>query len=158
MRVDLSIDYNYNSTVMWIKGQSKTVVGYTIYAIIGTALEVAVLLIVLLWVLPLLDIYIPWWIIVILMVVELGVSWFTYVMGRRALSKQLASGPEAIVGSIGTVAAPFNPTGYVKVRGELWKASCKFKLEVGDQVVVTRIDGMKLVVVPSATDNRQSSD
>ena len=124
--------------------------GYTIYATIGTIVEALALLIVLLWVLPLLSIYIPWWITVILVVVELGVSLFTYIMGKRALSKQLTYGPEAMVGSEGIVATPFNPTGYVKVRGELWKASCESKIAVGDGVIVIKMEGLKLVVVPRA--------
>jgi membrane-bound serine protease (ClpP class) len=70
-------------------------------------------------------------------------------MGRRALSKQLMYGPEALVGSVGVVATSFNPTGYVRVRGELWKASCQSKLEVGDEVMVIKMEGMKLVVLPA---------
>lgn len=124
--------------------------GYTIYAIIGTILDVVVLLIVMLWVLPLLNIYIPWWIVVILLVVELGVSAFTYIMGRRALSKRLTFVPEFIVGSVGVVNTPFNPTGYVRVKGELWKASCESHVETGDEVVVVAMEGMKVVVVPKS--------
>ncbi len=85
----------------------------------------------------------------ILLVVELGVSWFTYIMGRRALSKQLMYGPEALIGSVGVVATTLNPMGYVRVRGELWKASCQLKLEVGDEVMVIKMEGMKLVVLPA---------
>lgn len=137
---------------MWFNSQSKAVVGYTIYAAIGTTLEVVVLLIVVLVVLPLLTIHIPWWVVAILLVVELGVSFFTYIMGRRALSKRLMYGPEAMVGSTGVVATLFNPTGYVKVGGELWRASCDSSVEVGDEVVVTDIEGLKLIVIPRAKD------
>ena len=139
---------------MLFESQSRSVRGYTIYAIIGTILEVVALLIVMLWVLPLLNIYIPWWIVVILLVVELGVSAFTYIMGRRALRQRLTFVPEFIVGSVGVVISPFNPTGYVKVKGELWKASCESDMKVGDEVVVLRMDGMKVIVVPKAKDKR----
>ncbi len=122
--------------------------GYTIYAIIGTSLEVVVLLVVLLWVLPLLNIHVPWWIVVILLVVELGVSVFTYIMGRRALSQQLTFVPEFVIGSVGVVTTPLNPAGYVKVRGELWKAYCQSQVETGEEVVVVEMEGMKLAVVP----------
>lgn len=135
---------------MLFNSQSSSVRGYTIYAIIGTILEVVALLIVMLWVLPLLNIHIPWWIVAILLAVELGVSAFTYIMGRRALSTRLTFVPEFIVGSVGVVATPFNPTGYVKVKGELWKASCESDVKVGDEVVVLRMDGMKLTVVARA--------
>jgi membrane protein implicated in regulation of membrane protease activity len=136
---------------MLFKPQSKTVFGYTIYAIIGTILELTVLLTVLLWVLPLFNIYITWWILAILLAIELGISIFTYIMGRRALSKKLMYGPDAIIGSEGVVATAFNPTGYVKIRGELWKASCQSSLKVGDEVVVTEMEGLKLMVVPKTS-------
>src|SRR4030042_3610369 len=113
--------------------KSRTVFGYTIYAIIGTTLEVTALLVVMLWLLPLFNIYIPWWILAILLATELGFSCFTYIMGRRALSQGLKYGPEAIIGSEGVVATALDPTGYVKVRGELWKASCQAKLNIGDE-------------------------
>src|SRR4030042_697005 len=129
---------------MLFKSQSKTVLGYTIYAIIGTILEVVALIILVLWVLPLFSIHIPWWALVLLLFIELATSLFTYIMGRRALSQRLIFGPEAIISSEGIIATPFNPTGYVKVRGELWKASCQYKLEVGDEVVVVGIAGRKL--------------
>ncbi len=140
---------------MLFKLQSKTVFGYTIYAIIGTVVDVAALLIVMLWVLPLFNIYVPWWILVILVAIELGVSCFTYIMGRRALSKKITYGPEAIIGSEGIVASALNPTGYIKVRGELWKASCQSELKVGDEVVVIKMEGMKLTVVPKSNDSPQ---
>jgi membrane protein implicated in regulation of membrane protease activity len=133
---------------MLFKPQSKTVFGYTIYAIIGTILELTVLLAVLLWILPLFNIYITWWILAILLAIELGISIFTYIMGRRALSKKLMYGPDAIIGSEGVVATVFNPTGYVKIRGELWKASCQSSLKIGDEVVVTEMEGLKLMVIP----------
>jgi membrane protein implicated in regulation of membrane protease activity len=131
-----------------INPRSKTVFGYTIYAIIGTVLELTVLLVILLWVLPLFDIYIPWWIVAILLVIELGFSAFTYIMGRRALSQRLVYGPEAIIGSEGVVATALDPTGYVKIRGELWKAYCQSKLNIGDEVVVVEMKGLSLIVIP----------
>ena len=133
---------------MLFKSQSKTVLGYTIYAIIGTILDVVALLILVLWVLPLFNIHIPWWALALLLFVELATSLFTYVMGRRALSQRLIFGPEAIIGSEGIVATLIYPTGYIKVRGELWKASCGSRVEVGGEVVVTGMEGMKLIVVP----------
>ena len=142
---------------MLFKSQSRSVRGYTIYAIVGSILEVVALLVVMLWILPILNIHIPWWIVTILLVVELGVSAFTYIMGRRALSKRLTFGPEAIIGSEGIVATALDPTGYVKVRGELWKASCQSELEVGDEIIVKDIEGIKLVVMPKAEGPFQST-
>ena len=143
---------------MLFRPQSRTVFDYTIYAIIGTILEVAALLVVVLWVLPLFNIYVPWWILAILLAIDLSVSAFTYIMGRRALRQRIAYGPEAIIGSEGVVATALDPTGYVKVRGELWKASCQARLDIGDKVVVTGVEGLKLVVIPKANASTKIKD
>jgi membrane protein implicated in regulation of membrane protease activity len=140
---------------MFIKPKSRSTRGYTIYAIVGTILEETALLVALLWVLPFFNIHLTLWWIVAIMVFSLGSSYFTYIMGRRALSKRLTFGPEAIIGSKGIVATPLNPTGYVKVRGELWEASCQSRMEVDDEVVVTRMEGLKLLVMPKVDNSSQ---
>ncbi len=38
--------------------------------------------------------------------------------------------------------------GYVRADGELWRAQAKHVLQVGDEVVVMRVDGLKLEVKP----------
>jgi len=74
-------------------------------------------------------------------------SFYTYRMGRRALSGTPLVAPEAIIGCEGIVATPLDPKGFVKVKNELWKASSESVLEVGDEIVVIGIDGIKLKVV-----------
>ena len=122
--------------------------GYTIYALIGTLIEQTALFIILRWGFPyLFNINIPLWGIVILMLGFLVYSVYTYRMGRRALSGTPLVSPEAIIGSEGVVATPLDPTGFVKVKGELWRASSESSLEVGDEIIVTGIQGIKLKVV-----------
>ena len=79
-----------------------------------------------------------------------GYSVFTYRMGRRALLRKSPLYPEAIVGCEGVVATPLDPTGYVKVKGELWKATSTSDLEIGEKIRVTKIDGIRLVVEPES--------
>ena len=120
---------------------------YTIYAIIGTALEEAVLVAIVLWVLPRFNIHIPLWGLVILAVALAVYGYVTYRLGRLVLIKKPIVTPEAIIGNQGKVVRPLNPEGYVKVQGVLWKASCvESELEVGDEVVVVGIDRLKLIV------------
>ena len=58
-----------------------------------------------------------------------------------------AAGEESIVGSIGTVREPLNPTGMVFVVGALWQAtSTSGPLPVGTQVRVVAVDGLRLRV------------
>ncbi len=134
---------------MFIKPKSRSTRGYSIYALTGTILESIVLLVILLIVLPLFNINLEWWLVAVIVVVELAISAFTYSMGRKALSKKLESGSDSMVGRIGRVTTPLNPTGYVKIRGELWRASCVNELETGSEVVVVGIEGIKLTVVPN---------
>lgn len=56
--------------------------------------------------------------------------------------------PEAIVGCQGVVATPLDPTGYVKVKGELWKATSTSDLKIGEKIRVVKIDGIRLIVEP----------
>jgi membrane protein implicated in regulation of membrane protease activity len=123
---------------------------YTIYAIIGTLLEQGAVVIIFRWWLPQMDIHVSWYVTGIVMFLLLIYSFYTYIMGRKALLRKSMFYPEVIVGSEGVVATPLDPTGYVKVKGELWKATSTSDLEIGDRIVVTRIDGIRLIVVPEA--------
>ncbi len=134
---------------MFIKPKPRSTRGYTIYAITGTILESVLLLIVLLIILPLFNIILEWWAVVAIVVIELAISAFTYIMGRRALSKRLIYGLDSMIGCVGTVSTSLNPTGYIKIRGELWRAVCNENLEAGTEVIVTEMEGMKLTVVPN---------
>ncbi len=133
---------------MVFKSRHLSPLGYTIYALVGTILEQAALVVIVRWGLPHLNINIPWWGLAILMVALLLYSCFTYRMGRQVLLMKPMVSPESIIDSEGTVATPLDPKGYVRVKGELWKASAGLKLEVGDEIVVTGIDGIKLIVAP----------
>ncbi len=73
----------------------------------------------------------------------------------RARFRPPATGKETLAGQIGEVRSPLAPSGMVRVQGELWRATLEEgsppELPVGAQVVVTRVDGLRLVVRP-ATD------
>jgi membrane-bound serine protease (ClpP class) len=140
------------------KDGGRSVRGYTIYAIGGTVIELLLLLAVIFGLLPLFGINLPPWIIAILLSVLLGVSYFTYHMGRRALRKKMISGLEAIIGSEGTVMESFNRTGYVKVGNELWKAETSQPVEKGDIVVVKAVKGLKIEVAPESVAGRKRTE
>jgi len=132
---------------MSVKSKSETVLNYTIYAIIGTLLEMIVVVVVVVWVFPLLNILIPGWGLAMLVIILLAFDLFTYTMGRRALSKSLLFGPETMIGCARIVVQTIDHSGFIKVRGELWKALSESRLELGQEVVVTGISGMKLIVI-----------
>jgi membrane-bound serine protease (ClpP class) len=93
------------------------------------------------------NVHASWWVIALLMLANLSFSIFTYIMGIRALRKLPTGGTAGIIGCQGIVITPLNPTGYVKVRGELWKASSAIPLASGDTITVTSIDGLMITVI-----------
>lgn len=133
---------------MSIKPPSRAVTQYTIYAIVGTILELAVLVAVVIWGLPYAGIEIPLWGLVILALFLLAFSCYTYSMGRRALNKKLLHEIEAMIGCQGVVATVRKGGYYLKVRGELWKGISESPLRTGQEVMVIAVDGFKLVVKP----------
>ncbi|MEJ2739682.1 MAG: NfeD family protein [Dehalococcoidia bacterium] len=126
-----------------------TPLSYTVYAIIGTCLEEGALVVIVRWWLPHnFDIHVSWWVLGILMFLLFGYSVFTYSMGRKALLRKSPVYPDTIVGCEGVVASPLDPMGYVKVKGELWKATSTSDLVIGQKIRVAKIDGIRLVVMP----------
>ena len=70
----------------------------------------------------------------------------------RAYDWDRSDDSNAMVGARGTAKEPLTPSGYVQVRGELWKAEladgCQ-PVEEGDLVQVQKIRGLTLIVRPA---------
>jgi len=119
---------------------------YTTHTIIITLLEEAALVSVVLWLLPRAGINIPLWGL-ILMTVALGTyASVSYRLGRRALDKKPIFSPD--IGSRGRTTTPISPTGYVRVNGELWRASSSSPIAAGEEIAVAGREGMTLLVSP----------
>lgn len=132
---------------MRLNMKTKSVLWYTIYSIISTILEEVALAAIVLWGLPYFNIHIPWWGLAMLMIALAAYSYIAYRIGKPTLTMKPLVSLETMIGSEGKVVTPLAPEGYVKVKGELWKASStESELEVGDEVVVVGIDGLKLIV------------
>ena len=70
----------------------------------------------------------------------------------RAQRRPVTTGSEGLIGMVGTAREPLNPDGLVFVNGELWTATSPAgRLSAGTRVVVSRVDGMRLVVVPESS-------
>jgi membrane protein implicated in regulation of membrane protease activity len=129
--------------------KSRPPIWYTVQAILGWMLEEAILVAVVLWLLPLLNINIPLWGLAILMVALAIYSYIMYRVGRSTFLMKPKVAAETIIGNDGKVTKRLAPEGYVKVQGVLWKATCvESELEVGDDVVVVGIDRLSLIVSP----------
>jgi len=110
-------------------------------------IEEAILVAAVLWLLPLFDINIPLWGLAILMAALAVHSFVMYRVGRPTFLIKPKVAAENIIGEEGRVTRRLAPEGYVKVKGVLWKAICdEAELEIGDEVVVVGIEGLRLIV------------
>lgn len=81
-------------------------------------------------------------------IVELGEAGFWVWLSRR---RKAVTGAEALPGSRGIVVQACRPEGRVRVAGELWRARCEQGADVGDEVVVERLEAdLTLVVAKEA--------
>jgi membrane-bound ClpP family serine protease len=118
-----------------------------IIAIITTALEEAAIAVAVLWLLPKIDVHIPLFALILIMLAWLGLAVFTYLLGTRALRKKPEGGLSDMLGTRGEVVRSLDPEGMVRIKGELWKAkSAGRKINAGEEVIVVGQKGLKLVV------------
>lgn len=76
-------------------------------------------------------------------------AFFIFVIAAvvRTSRRKQQTGREAMVGMVAVVRTPLEPTGTVFVHGELWQATLdEGKVEPGEEVVITGIDGLHLTV------------
>ena len=131
---------------LW-KMKTKPPLWYTVQAILGWMLEEAILVAAVLWLLPQFNINLPLWALGILMAALAIYSYIMYRVGRSTFLIRPKVAAETVIGNGGKVTKRLAPEGYVKVQGVLWKATCvESELEVGDQVVVVGIEGLRLIV------------
>ncbi len=88
----------------------------------------------------------PWLIVlgVISVVVFLAA---TIIWGIRAHRRQVSAGREELVGKIAEVTVALKPKGVIFIQGERWTAlSEKGRVEPGEEVIITKVDGLKMWV------------
>ena len=120
----------------------KTDLRFIIFAIIGLADE-AIILVVLLLVLSWLGIDMPIWLIIILSLVFLALSFIVY----RTFKKEPLLGFENMVGKRGIAVSAIFPKGTVRIGNELWSAEAdKGEINNGDEIIVVGQTGLKLKV------------
>ena len=72
-----------------------------------------------------------------------------FVIGAiiRGQRRRKATGAEGMIGEVAVAKMPLDPTGTVLADGELWTAATEGdKIEPGEEVVITRVEGLKLWV------------
>ena len=88
----------------------------------------------------------PW----LMPVVIIGVIAFIAISvywGMRAHQRQVSAGREDLIGKSAEVKVALKPKGVVFVEGERWTAiSEQGKVQPGEEVLITKVDGLKLWV------------
>jgi membrane protein implicated in regulation of membrane protease activity len=131
---------------MSIKPPSKAITKYAVYALIGTLLELGILVAIVIWGLPYAGIDMPLWAVIVLAIIVLAFSGYTYNIGRRALDRKLLNEIGSMIGSTGTVSAVTESGVNINIRGEIWQAITESKLTVGEEAVVVNVEGFYLIV------------
>ena len=92
----------------------------------------------------------PWNLVVVLCgaIAEVGEVAWGLRLARRWRPK---TGPETMVGKTAEVVVPCRPSGQVRVHGELWEAHCAAGADTGEDVRITALEELTLVVEPVPT-------
>ena len=69
-------------------------------------------------------------------------------LALKARGRPVLAGREEMIGSVGEVMGDFTGEGWVRMRGESWRATSAEPLARGTRVRVVRTDGLRLEVVP----------
>ena len=88
----------------------------------------------------------PWLIVIIVIGVVVFLA-FTIIYGIRAHRRQVSAGREDLIGRVAEVDTVIDPKGTVFIEGERWVAiSDKGRAEPGEEVIITKVEGLKLWV------------
>ncbi|MEO8168014.1 MAG: nodulation protein NfeD [bacterium] len=90
---------------------------------------------------------ISWGVIVPAVLVTVLFFVFAIGMGVRAQRRKPTTGSEGIIGEIGEAISAINPTGQVRVHGEIWNASATEEISAGSKIKVVAIENLTLRVV-----------
>ena len=97
----------------------------------------------------------PW----LIAIIGIGVAAFfalAIIWGIRAHHREISAGREELIGKIAEVKTVMNPKGTVFTQGELWTAmSEEGRLEPGEEVVITKIDRLRLWVARKTTTQKR---
>ena len=87
------------------------------------------------------------WLIAIFVIGFVAFLAVAVIWGVRAHRHQVSAGKEELVGRTAEVVIAMEPKGVVFIEGERWTAvSEKGRVEPGEEVIITKVDGLKLYV------------
>jgi membrane-bound ClpP family serine protease len=124
-----------------------------IWRIFTSTLEQASLVAVVLWGLPLINVRLPVWVLIPTSIALTIWNVYTYRKASQALRIKPVAGLVDMIGIQGKVVGRLNPSGQVKIRGELWTAETESgEMKPGKKVVVIGQKGLRLTVRETCQD------
>lgn len=92
--------------------------------------------------------YISPWLIATVIICSIAFVAISINWGIRAHRRQASAGKEDLIGRIAEVDITLDPKGVVLIEGERWTAiSDQGRVKRGEEVIVTKVNGLKLHVV-----------
>ncbi len=87
------------------------------------------------------------WVIATVIICVIAFLAVTVIRGIRAHRLQISAGREELIGKTAEVKVALEPKGIVFIQGERWTAiSEKDRLDPGEEVIITKVDSLKLYV------------
>jgi membrane-bound serine protease (ClpP class) len=86
-------------------------------------------------------------------------AFIAFIVGAavRGQRRQVTTGAEGLIGRVAVAKTSLDPKGTVLVEGELWKAVLDSgKVEPGEEVTVTKVEGLKLLVTQRKNKGRKT--
>jgi membrane-bound serine protease (ClpP class) len=80
------------------------------------------------------------------MALSVAVALGTLYLATKSSQLKPTSGAEGLIGATGIAKETLDPEGNVYVHGELWSAVCDGTIAEGENVVVEKVDGLKVKV------------
>ena len=75
-----------------------------------------------------------------------AITVFLMSIALKARRNKVVTGKRGMIGSVGEARTDIDPEGKVFVQGELWNAHAPSRVQMGEQVVVKKIEGLELEV------------
>jgi membrane-bound serine protease (ClpP class) len=90
---------------------------------------------------------INWWVVALVAVTITAIFAFVVSAIVRSQRRRSVTGKEGLIGKLAVAQTEIDPSGMVFVEGERWTAKTEGgRIEPGEEVVVTKVDGLKLWV------------
>jgi membrane-bound serine protease (ClpP class) len=91
--------------------------------------------------------YINPWVFTLIVIVAVVFIVFVVIWVVRAHQRKVTTGKEELVGKVAVAKTELNPKGMVLVDGEHWTAVVdNGRVEPEEEVIITKVDGLKLLV------------